>query len=89
MGPGYLGFSAVGRGKISHRPEHEHLFSQDLLGHSNDPVVPTLLAAQAYAALGELNYAWFATFHCDLYPNGLKKWQETGATGPHAFTKAE
>ncbi len=36
--------------------------------------------------LGELNYAWSATFHCDLHPNGLEKWQ---VTGPHAFTKTE
>ena len=35
---------------------------------------------------GELNYAWSATFHCDLHPNGLEKWPETG---PHAFTQAE
>ncbi len=38
---------------------------------------------------GELNYAWSATFqcfHCDLYPNGLEKWQESG---PHAFTESE
>ena len=33
-----------------------------------------------------LNYAWSATFHCNLHPNGLEKWPETGT---HAFTKAE
>ncbi len=33
-----------------------------------------------------LNYAWNATFHCDLHPNGLEKWPEDG---PHAFNPAE
>ncbi len=35
---------------------------------------------------GELIYAWSATSHCYLHPNGLEKWPESG---PHAFTESE
>jgi hypothetical protein len=34
----------------------------------------------------QLMYAWNTTFHCDLHPNGLEKWQEDG---PHAFNTEE
>ncbi len=34
----------------------------------------------------ELNYAWLATFSCDLHAVGLEKWPETG---PFAFDKTQ
>jgi hypothetical protein len=34
----------------------------------------------------ELNYAWLATFSCDLHAVGLEKWPETG---PSAFNKIQ
>jgi hypothetical protein len=33
-----------------------------------------------------LNYAWNATFHCDIRPKGLEKWPEDG---PHTFNTSE
>jgi hypothetical protein len=33
-----------------------------------------------------LNYAWNATFHCNLHPEGLKKWPEDA---PHTFNTEE
>jgi hypothetical protein len=34
----------------------------------------------------QLNYAWLATFSCDLHAVGLEKWPETG---PFAFNEAQ
>ncbi len=34
----------------------------------------------------ELNYAWLATFSCDLHAVGLEKWPETG---PFAFYQTQ
>ncbi len=41
---------------------------------------------QLWPSWGELKYAWSATFHCDLHPNGLEKWPKSE---PHAFTESE
>ncbi len=34
----------------------------------------------------ELNFAWLATFSCDLHTVGLERWPESG---PHWFNKEQ
>ena len=34
----------------------------------------------------ELNYAWLATFSCELHPVGMEKWPRTG---PFAFDETQ
>jgi hypothetical protein len=85
MGPGYVGLLPLDELKIPTDPNisissvRSYLAIAMILCQDDLQLKHMLL-------WGELNNVWSAIFHCDLHPNGLEKWPESG---PHAFTESE